>query len=476
MEFGLSGSTPTSGKYIVWITYHPSKNQITLGHNHNTNQIHAFTINGLPGHGLHLGDVYLPQIQTNNTNYYLEQTSNRSSTYNLVTSPNEKCLALSPLNPDTLNVTPYNFPINTTLNMVKTKNPITIFSSSGVCPENFTYINGQCATQSNLSSSAAFGIRANGHVCTYSTVGNSLIIRLVPENKISAKIETPDIFRERWFYTDYPYGQNQLTVGQRYPLYTIVNGNKQYISNPVSSTYQLSSTPTNNSLAFTPTYPVNWGDYSLNSSQFQNLNLPGNMALWQNSNVMGTPAVVSSSNQVLAQACVPPCATGQICVNGVCTSPTCSINDDCPSGQVCEGGKCLIPCKGNTCQLGQVCVDGKCQTPCTATSCPAGQTCVNGVCISSTCTTNSQCTGGQVCVGGKCQAPCTANSCPTGQVCVAGKCQTCTQNSQCPTGKICSNGVCVTAPTPWYKTAWFWIIISVIVIILILIILALIFG
>ena len=120
------------------------------------------------------------------------------------------------------------------------------------------------------------------------------MIHIVDPNQISASEEGSDRYRERWFFTHYLPGQNQLSTGQTYPLYTFINGQKRYISNPVAETYPLTNNPSGNTLAFKPTGSVNWQDFSLGPSQFLNLALPSTLsspqiALWQNYGTQGLP-------------------------------------------------------------------------------------------------------------------------------------------------------------------------------------------
>ena len=447
IEFSLAGISPTAGKYSVQFIYNMNKNQVTLGPAKNLNQIATFSVTGLPqfletNHGLYLGDIYNPRLYINNKYFYLEKVPNQRSTYNLVSTPNPQCFGFSPLTPGSPDVTPHNFPVDTSLTLVSNKGPITIFSptkctssctdcGSAICPENFTCFGGQCQTQIDLSSSAAFGIRAKENqtkVYTYSISEDILTIHLVSEDQISAKLETSNILKEKWFYADYLPGQHKLIVGQRYPLYVHINGDKRYITNTGNNvTYRLSTNPDGNTLTFAPQSAVNWGSFTLDQSEFANLYLPDNrgvpLALWQNSSVMGTPAVVPKDSG---------------CVN-------------CPGS------------------VGAA-VPAACNPPCTG-----GQTCNNGVCSSPTCTSSSQCSGGQVCSGGKCQNCSSTAPCPNGKACVGGKCQSCTSNTQCPKNKICSQGNCVDAPTPYWKTWWFWLTVFLIVLVILLLILALLY-
>lgn len=502
LEFTLSGTIPTSNiKFNVQFIYNDSTKQIQLGYTQNFGQQALFNLTNLPSflqsnHELYLGDIYTPQLRLGNNYFYIEEVSPRSSTYNLVSTPNPKCFSFSPTVPGTLEVTPYNFPVSNTLVISGTVTPITVVSPTQctetctncgweVCPENFSCVSGQCATQLPINS--AFGIRVKSsnqtQVYTYSIVGNSLVIHLVPTTQISAVIETSDIFKERWFYADYFPGQNQLIVGQNYPLYTFINSTKYYISNPVGVpgtivTYQLkpSMSSSDRVLTFKPTSPANWGSFTVTPSQFLNLALPNNtnatIALWQNASVLGTPAVIVAPN------------IGQVAKDTVGpVIPPCKSNSECTEGRVCDTktGKCHICTANSQCSTGQICSVGKCiaaPNTCTTNSdCTGGQACVGGQC--KPCASSAQCSSGQICVSGKCQAPmCTSNSqCVGGQVCSNGLCQACTASSQCTGGQVCQNGVCTNPPsTPFWKTWWFWLIIGIFLLIIVAVVAYLIFG
>ena len=479
LEFQLTGSVPVSNlKFTVQFSHNNFANQVQLGYTQNFGQIAVFNITNVPPflqtqHGLYLGDLYPVQLQIRNTLFYLDEAASRSGTYNLITSPSPTCLSLTPTSVGTNNVVVYNFPIaNFPMEIKSTGTPIAVFSptqcpgscvncGSEVCPENFTCVNGQCATNLPINSAAAFGIRLGSSnqslVYTYSIVGNSLVAHIVGPDQISAGIETSMSFKERWFYADYTKGRGQMMVGETYPLYTFVGTTKYYLTNPVNNIYQLKTSVSSgdNVVAFKPTKAVNWGNFSVNPSEFVNLYIPNGtntmIALWQNSAVMGVPAVVmgcSSNSQ---------CSPGQACINGSCQGSTlvaatpgagpggptnCSKDQECPPGQRCEKGTCKTPiCKNNSnCKNGQVCISGTCQNCAQNSQCSNGQVCVDGTCAA--CTSNSQCSNGQICVSGTCTV-CTSNSqCPSGQICVNGACAACTNNSQCPSGQTCQNGVC----------------------------------
>lgn len=494
MEFSLSGNHSNSGqKYTVRFVYNFNAKQITLGHSDNFGKVATFYLcdNFIPG------QTYTPKLKIGSNQVFLEHITGTNN-YNLVNIPNSKCLTL--LIQDNFNVTPYNFPINTNLNLIPT----------------------------NQSNNVEFGIRVNtqhnkNEVYTYSIVGNSLVVHLVPENKISSRYETSLIFKERLFHVDYIPGHNQLKVGHNYPVYILVGNDKYYMMNPVQNgpnvVYQLTtSQDPQRMLTYTPKTSVNWKEFSVNPSEFQNLMMPdnknGNISLWRNQNTPAVSATASPCNTVTNPCpqgqycdygvckpnlcntvtnpcppgqycaygicknlpCNPACTNGQICVGGVCQNPVC--NPACTNGQTCLGGKC-VACNSVTapCPAGQYCDFGVCKTYCSATNpCPNGENCLNGIC-QSPCSATNPCPTGQVCNNGTCTTPCTATSCTGGKVCTSGICQNCTTSSQCPSGQTCQNGSCSTpAVKPWWKTWWFWTIIGVILFIIFLIILYLIFA
>lgn len=495
----MSGSSTfylTIGNNILQYNYNQQTNQIQLVLGQNFSQTADFTITALSPflqtqNGLYLGQTYTPQIKIGSTLFYLQQVNSTTSIYNLVSNPNSSCFSLIPLDTSTMTVEANNFPGFNNLTMVSTGQPITFYSPTQcintcticgpeVCPENFTCANGQCATQ--LPINAAFGIRLkNGnsqYVYTYSVVGNSLIVDVVEPNQISASLEKSGMPRERWFFADYLPGQQQLVAGQTYPLYTFINGQKYYISNPVGQTYQLTTKSNGSTLTFKPTQPVNWQDFSFDPSQFLNFYLPSTLsssqiALWQNYGFKGMTAV--NSAQLTTTTCTTnsQCSTGQVCLNGTCQS--CTANSQCPTGQVCQNGVCQSCSATVSCPTGQICQNGTCVTSgCTSNSqCTGGQICDQTTGQCQPCNTTAQCPTGQYCINGSCKTPtCTSNAqCTGGQVCSNGQCTSCTANSQCTSGQICNNGVCMNPPsTPFWKTWWFWILVAFFILIIVFVI------
>jgi len=152
------------------------------------------------------------------------------------------------------------------------------------------------------------------------------------------------------------------------------------------------------------------------------------------------PAAAASGgacNGVCGGVC-PPCTAG--------TGP-CTTNSQCASGTICVAGLCKIPYGGTTpCTGSPQCQSGNC----------SGTTGSPGTCLASwpgtTCTADSQCLSNK-CNGGKCfenslggncrtSADCTDNvTCSaTTQTC-GGLGATCSNNNKCVSGR-CRNGVC----------------------------------
>ncbi len=155
-------------------------------------------------------------------------------------------------------------------------------------------------------------------------------------------------------------------------------------------------------------------------------------------------------------------ATGETCLNGVCSSSGCNsgemqcsgtwvqncvgsqwVNEEnCSlSGEVCLNGVCVSSgctsgesrCNGNVIQtcVNSVWVNG---VNCALT----GETCLNGVCSSSGCNSgDTQCSGTWVqnCVGS--QWVNDENCAATGETCVAGACQA--GDQECPVNQLCED-------------------------------------
>ena len=110
------------------------------------------------------------------------------------------------------------------------------------------------------------------------------------------------------------------------------------------------------------------------------------------------------------------CASGQVCVGGVCGAVPCTANGDCESTQVCllslpeplcgpaECG-CLDEDACQPCPDGAMCVEGQCveqppeTTVCTEDAlCPEGMVCDGGVCVEgAVCASGDDCGEAEVC-------------------------------------------------------------------------------
>jgi hypothetical protein len=463
MEFNLSGHNLNTGaEYNVRFVYNFKAKQVKLGHSIGSGKVATFHL----CEELYLGKVYTPKLKIGSDEAYLEHCE--GSIYNLVNTPNSKCFNFTPS--EGLEVIPNNFPVSSPLILVSTGRPITI-NSNEVCPENFTLINGQCATQMPIN--AAFGIRVRNEVYTYSIVGNSLVARLVPQNRISSKYETATIFRERWFFADYAPGQSQLSIGQRYPLYVFVGNNKHYITNPVQSgtnvIYQLSCAMSMNTLTFTPRFTANWGEFSISESEFENFMMPnemnnknGSIALWQNKTVRGMPAVVNNphasymnSNMDLSMNNLEN-SYMNLNLNNLNSSYMNNLNYS-QMNNMNPNMNNMNPNMNNmnpnmnnlnssymNSNMNNLNSTSLCNT--VTNPCPAGQYCDYGVCKPAPCNTvTNPCPAGQVCDFGVCKAGCSSTTpCPAGQICSNGICnQPCSSTNPCPTGKTCNNQVCI---------------------------------
>ncbi len=121
-------------------------------------------------------------------------------------------------------------------------------------------------------------------------------------------------------------------------------------------------------------------------------------------------------------ACGSRCASGHICVGGVCTSVT---GGSCPPGLILCNGVCTATATDpNHC--------GGC-----GRACGSGMTCASGVCL---CPPGSRpvSAGGGCCImpGAPCSSTLGALPC-CGGTCLGGKC------AGCPPGSVLCNGVCV---------------------------------
>ncbi|HSY38285.1 MAG TPA: hypothetical protein VLA79_02120, partial [Polyangia bacterium] len=111
------------------------------------------------------------------------------------------------------------------------------------------------------------------------------------------------------------------------------------------------------------------------------------------------------------------CATGKICVGGVCQTDQC-LGITCGSNQYCASGKCIDLCEPGKCGSNQTCVAGACQTdPCVNVQCDQNYFCnpASGACLPNPCLA-MQCPIGQRCVPSTagCETdPCSTINCPS---------------------------------------------------------------
>ncbi|MEW5742524.1 MAG: choice-of-anchor D domain-containing protein, partial [Myxococcota bacterium] len=189
----------------------------------------------------------------------------------------------------------------------------------------------------------------------------------------------------------------------------------------------------------------------------------------QNQAVCGTAGVT-------CQACASgtTCSMGQCTSTGTCNASTCPMG--CCSGNLCvpwasqsaascgtSGAACTMCASGNSCVNG-VCTTGSACDFFSCTGCCSGGTCVatsaqsaatcglNGAACAA-CTSGATCTGG-VCTGGTaCNATTCASGCCNGNTCVTtpsdGSCgHSGAACVACGAGRVCSGGTCITTANP----------------------------
>jgi hypothetical protein len=175
-------------------------------------------------------------------------------------------------------------------------------------------------------------------------------------------------------------------------------------------------------------------------------------------------------------ACGNACATGLVCTNGACVTPT-MVGSTCGGNlQMCASGCTSLADDYRNCgACGQLCDgscnSGACQAPGTApfgSACARNGDCAGNLCLdkvrfgypqgfcSSICDVNLPCAAGQTCVGsptsggfGACRTACAADADCNAQApfCVSGACQPdCRMGPVCQNGQACdATGRCVTA-------------------------------
>jgi hypothetical protein len=165
--------------------------------------------------------------------------------------------------------------------------------------------------------------------------------------------------------------------------------------------------------------------------------------------------------------CIPP----NICNNGVCTLPECTLHTECGTAtKMCESNRCIDiePCATDSqCSPGRFCRNGACTRACINDAvCPRGSVCRGGICLqmcesTSSCPTGHECTDG-VCVLAACSAtkPCPPHPLnPNFPVfrCNAGVCEPlCSSKSDCTAAGAeydCREGYCYEQICPRFHTA-----------------------
>jgi len=147
------------------------------------------------------------------------------------------------------------------------------------------------------------------------------------------------------------------------------------------------------------------------------------------------------------------CASGDVCVKGVCIQESCA-NKECPDGSVCRDGTCEAACDGVVCPYGAACRRGVCVDACEGVECDPGFACearlgsdgetLVGVCSSCDC---RGCGDGLSCAEHLCvEDACKDKTCDAGSHCVAGDCVDNCADARCPSGQMCAAGSCVADP------------------------------
>jgi len=217
--------------------------------------------------------------------------------------------------------TPYIQPENITF--LSTTNPPQPQPIVPMCPYGFT-LSPQTNTCESPVDALAFGIRyqVGGNIkATTFTLLNSELSILAFKNveDLAPNTSTRSTnFIEHWAYVDLPAGETFMYVGKRYPLYFLDDvGTKVYLKEPVIigmseeetpvrgntfeyTEYRNTATPSDNVLAFVPTETGDWRQYTFTTRDFDQLLIPDlaptnrSVALWQNADLQGQPAVYPS--------------------------------------------------------------------------------------------------------------------------------------------------------------------------------------
>ena len=132
--------------------------------------------------------------------------------------------------------------------------------------------------------------------------------------------------------------------------------------------------------------------------------------------MLQTITCTTTSSCPLPQSCVGATAL----TPGICTPIVCTIDSNCRGGYVCQNTACVpngclsclttqqclanicvpIPCT-TTCSNNLVCIGGFCAIN-ACTSCPVTSPCLLNVCTPIVCTADSNCPNGYVCLGTAC--------------------------------------------------------------------------
>ena len=477
-----------NSSYPISYQVSPDQKQVVLNNAPDSRTPAGFLISDLPTFlqqmaGLYLGKPYYPQVRINNQMYFLQAT-NRPNVYDLVQTNMDlsKLFGFVLVKPDLNWQTPYdlsnilfyNFSTGSatkfSFNGTPSRNGALVYSPllcpndcqmcGDVCPDLFNCMAGQCVN--NVTQGPTFGLRGKGsngqdYVYTYKIIsmngGQALVMAATLPKYISAQIETNDIVRERYFYTDYD-GENQFVVGKSYPIYTIINGQKRYLSTPVGppssghpsatpnptsspTLYTLTQNPVSDTAKFSPKTSTNWGQFNLTPDQFPNLAYtePTSLALWQTSALIGQPAVSGPSPLLptgLNTSSIPLFLQENTPVFATLGSP--ELPPTAPNILLPQGATCSLDtdCDGWGSGVGQsACCGGRCQK---LLQDWAG----NGVC------------------------PDLCRGCPT---CDVGTCGATPVTQPFLLGAVAG----ANAVTPLWKQWWFWVVIAVIVILIIII-------
>lgn len=156
--------------------------------------------------------------------------------------------------------------------------------------------------------------------------------------------------------------------------------------------------------------------------------------------------------------CGTACATGQICVGGACGIQCAGGTSKCAGTAGADGGATAEVCVNTKndpnhcgacnqpCAEGESCASGTCSSQCSGGTTSCGGTCVNTQTDSANCgACNTACPAGQGCVAGQCSLICGGGTTKCGNACVntqvdPANCGAC--GTVCSTGQVCSASTC----------------------------------